>query len=100
MILFFKIPRELISIKNYFWKFIENIIIYKIIYYEGAFYDITPLDTALTGATFDTTDTSATVTVNYNSHGLDSGDLFTFTNVTPPSGAGYVAADLKQILFK
>jgi hypothetical protein len=70
------------------------------IYYEGAFYDITPLDTALTGATFDTTDTSATVTVNYVSHGLDAGDLFTFTNVTPPSGAGYVTADFETNTFQ
>ena len=35
-----------------------------VIYYEGAFYDITPLGTALTSCTFDTTDGSATVTVN------------------------------------
>jgi len=70
------------------------------IYYEGAFYDITPLDTALIGATFDTTDTSATVTVNYTSHGLSAGDLFTFTNVTPPSGAGYVAADFETNTFQ
>jgi hypothetical protein len=70
------------------------------IYYEGAFYDITPLDTALTGATFDTTDTSATVTVNYAGHGLDAGDLFTFTNVTPPSGAGYVDADFETNTFQ
>ena len=70
------------------------------IYYEGAFYDITPLDTALTSATFDTTDTSATVTVNYTSHGLSAGDLFTFTNVTPPSGAGYVAADFETNTFQ
>jgi hypothetical protein len=70
------------------------------IYYEGQFYDITPLDTALTGATFDTTDTSATVTVNYVAHGLDAGDLFTFTNVTPPSGAGYVTADFETNTFQ
>jgi len=70
------------------------------IYYEGAFYDITPLDAALTGATFDTTDTSATVTVNYVGHGLDAGDLFTFTNVTPPSGAGYVASDFETNTFQ
>jgi len=70
------------------------------IYYEGAFYDITPLDTALTGATFDTTDTSATVTVNYVGHNLDVGDLFTFTNVTPPVGAGYVAADFETNTFQ
>jgi hypothetical protein len=70
------------------------------IYYEGQFYDITPLDTALTGATFDTTDTSATVTVNYVAHGLDAGDLFTFTNVTPPVGAGYVDADFETNTFQ
>jgi len=70
------------------------------IYYEGAFYDITPLDAALTGATFDTTDTSATVTVNYVGHNLDVGDLFTFTNVTPPVGAGYVAADFETNTFQ
>jgi hypothetical protein len=70
------------------------------IYYEGSFYDITPLDTALTGATFDTTDTSATVTVNYTSHGLIAGDLFTFTSVTPPVGAGYVDADFETNTFQ
>ena len=70
------------------------------IYYEGAFYDITPLDTALTGATFDTTDTSATVTVNKASHGLSAGDLFTFTSVTPPVGAGYVSADFETNTFQ
>ena len=70
------------------------------IYYEGAFYDITPLDTALTGATFDTTDTSATVTVNYTAHGFIAGDLFTFTSVTPPVGAGYVDADFETNTFQ
>jgi hypothetical protein len=70
------------------------------IYYEGAFYDITPLDTAITGITFDTTDTSATVTVNKTAHGLSVGDLFTFTSVTPPSGAGYVAADFQTNTFQ
>ena len=34
------------------------------IYYNGQFYDITPLDTAITGADFDATTGSATVTVN------------------------------------
>jgi hypothetical protein len=70
------------------------------IYYEGAFYDITPLDTAITGITFDTTDTSTTVTVNKTAHGLSVGDLFTFTSVTPPSGAGYVAADFETNTFQ
>jgi hypothetical protein len=70
------------------------------IYYEGALYDITPLDTTITGATFDTTNTSATVTVNKISHGLAIGDLFTFTSVTPPTGAGYVASDFTTNTFQ
>jgi len=69
------------------------------IYYSGAFYDITPLDTAITGITFDTVDTSATVTVNKVAHGLLAGDLFTFTSVTTP-GAGYVDADFETNTFE
>ena len=71
-----------------------------IIYYEGAFYDITPLDTALTGCTFDTVNTSATVTVNKAAHTLQAGDLFTFTSVTPPSGAGYTAGNFTSNTFE
>ena len=71
-----------------------------VIYYEGAFYDITPLDTALTSCTFDTTSGSATVTVNKAAHTLEPGDIFTFTSVTPPTGAGYVAADFTTNPFQ
>ena len=71
-----------------------------IIYYEGAFYDITPLDTAITGCTFTTVNTSATVTVNKVGHGLSAGDLFTFTSVTPPVGAGYTAANFTDNSFE
>jgi len=71
-----------------------------LIYFEGAFYDITPLDTAITGATFTTANTSPTVTVNKIAHGLSAGDLFTFTSVTPPTGAGYTAADFTTNTFE
>tara|TARA_R100000322_G_scaffold160111_1_gene121373 strand:- start:533 stop:2692 length:2160 start_codon:yes stop_codon:yes gene_type:complete len=62
-----------------------------ILYYSEAFYDITPLDTALTGATFNTVNGSATVTVNLAGHGLEIGDLFTFTISSAPTG--FVAAN-------
>ena len=71
-----------------------------IIYYEGAFYDITPLDTAVTGCTFSTVNTSATVTVNKAAHTLQPGDLFTFTSVTPPTGAGYTAGNFETNTFQ
>jgi hypothetical protein len=70
------------------------------IYYEGDFYDITPLDTAITGATFTTVNASPTVTVNKIAHGLNEGDYFTFTSVTPPVGAGYVDADFTTNSFQ
>ena len=71
-----------------------------VVYYEGAFYDITPLDTALTGCTFTTANTSATVTVNKAAHNLEPGDLFTFTSVTPPVGAGYSSSDFETNTFQ
>ena len=71
-----------------------------IIYYEGSFYDITPLETAQTGATFDTTNGSAIVNVNLTNHQLNVGDLFTFTSVTPPTGAGYTAGNFQDQTFE
>jgi len=57
-----------------------------VIYYEGDFYDITPLKADVTGCTFDSTTGSATVTVNKNAHGLLIGDYFIFDSVTLPGG--------------
>ena len=71
-----------------------------VIYYEGAFFDITPLDTALTSCTFDTVNTSTTVTVNKAAHGLEPGDIFLFSSVTPPTGAGYIASDFETNPFQ
>ena len=57
-----------------------------LIYYEDAFYDVTPLDTGLTGATFTSVNGQPTVTVNKTAHGLVSGDYFLFESVTLPGG--------------
>ncbi len=54
------------------------------IYYEGAFYDITPLDAAVTGATFTSTNNSANVTINKTSHTFQAGDYITLSSVTVP----------------
>ncbi len=72
------------------------------IYYSGAFYDITPLDSVKAGATFTITSLSApqTIQVNLNSHGLIAGDLFTFTNVTIPSGSGYTVGTFTNNPFE
>jgi hypothetical protein len=55
-------------------------------YYEGQFYDITPLGTALTSCTFNSTTSSATVTVNKSNHGLTIGDYIVFSSVSLPGG--------------
>jgi hypothetical protein len=73
-----------------------------LIYYEDAFYDITPLNNATTGYTFDSTTGSATITVNKTSHNLAVGDYFIFDNVTLPGGGetGYTTADFETNPFE
>ena len=56
------------------------------LYYGEDFFDITPLDTAITGATFSSTTGSATVTVNKSSHGLSVGRYVKFSSVSLPGG--------------
>ena len=68
------------------------------IYYGEQFYDITPLATAITGATFDTFSGLDNVTVNKTSHGLQVGRYITFSAVTPPTG--YSATDFTTGAFE
>jgi hypothetical protein len=71
------------------------------LYFEGAFYDISPLGTALTSCTFTTTNGSATVTVNKTSHNLVVGEYVVFTSVTlPGSGTGFATADFTTNPFE
>jgi len=71
------------------------------LYYEGNFFDISPLDNdVITGATFDATSGSATVTVNKTSHGLLAGRYITFSSVTVPSGSGYATTDFTENTFE
>ena len=70
------------------------------LYYDEGFYDITPLDTAITGATFDATSGSATVTVNKASHNLERGRYVTFSSVTVPTGSGYATSDFTDNTFE
>jgi hypothetical protein len=70
------------------------------LYYAGEFYDITPLDTAITGADFDATTGSATVTVNKTAHGLQDGRYVTFSSVTVPTSSGYTTSDFENNTFE
>jgi hypothetical protein len=75
------------------------------IYYEGEFYDITPIDTTLsqTACNITTTNGSATVTITTPApHSLIIGDFITFENAgsfTSPD-TDYVAADFDDVVFE
>ena len=72
------------------------------IYYEDKFYDVTPLATALTGATFTSTQNQNIVTVNKTSHALDVGEYITFTSVTLPGGGAtsFTVANFQDFTFE
>jgi hypothetical protein len=72
------------------------------IYFGGAFYDITPLGTAITGCTYTSTTASTTVTINKASHGLSVGDYIIFTSVTTPgpTTTGYTSASFTTNTFE
>jgi len=72
------------------------------IYFEGAFYDITPLDTARqqTGATFTTVSGSKTVTLTTSTaHGASEGDIILCSSAASVPG-GYSTSDFDDILFE
>ena len=70
------------------------------IYYGDDFYDITPLDADITGATFDASTGSPTVTVNKTAHGLLNGRYVKFDTVTVPTGSGYATTDFEDNTFE
>ena len=71
------------------------------LYYNNEFFDISPLDDdVITGATFNATSGSATVTVNKTSHGLLAGRYITFSSVTVPTGSGYAISDFTGNTFE
>jgi hypothetical protein len=75
-----------------------------VIYFDGAFYDITPLDTDnySTGADITTTNGSATVTITTTgAHNLEVGDIITFANAGSfGADTNYTATDFDDKLFE
>ena len=67
------------------------------IFYGDDFYDITPLDTAVTGFTLTTTNGSTTVRFNKASHGLTQGEYIVVSSVTVTADSAYTASDLEKI---
>ena len=74
------------------------------IYFEGAFYDITPLDTSRqqTGATFTFAGTTTVTLTTSTAHGAEAGDIILLDGVTGVTalGIGLTDADFEDILFE
>ena len=72
------------------------------LYYGNAFYDISPLATAITSCTFTSTTGSPTVTINKTSHGLEAGRYITFSSVSLPGGGatGYTTGDFEDTPYE
>jgi len=72
------------------------------IYYEQEFFDITPLQTAVTGCTYTSTTGSNTVTITKASHGLKVNDYLIFSAATTPGAptTSYTSASFTTNTFE
>jgi len=67
------------------------------LYYGNNFFDITPLDTAITGCTLTTVNGSNVLQVNKGSHGLAVGRYVTLSSVTVTGASDFTAAELEVV---
>jgi hypothetical protein len=71
-----------------------------LIFFEGQLFDITPLATTISSATF-TFNGSTTITITTSAaHNLEDGDIVLLDSVTLPSGTGLNASDFEDKLFQ
>jgi hypothetical protein len=72
------------------------------IYYEQDIFDITPVQTAVTGCTYTSTTGSATVTITKAGHGLSTGDYLIFSAATTPGAptTSYTSASFTTNTFE
>ena len=73
-----------------------------VIYFDGAFYDITPLGTALTSCTYTSTTGSATVTITKANHGLEVHDYVKVNSASTPGSptTSFTAANFTTNIFE
>ena len=72
--------------------------LHKVYFYitENSFFDITPLDTAITGCTLTTVNGSNVLQVNKGSHGLEVGRYVTLSGVTVTGDSDFTTAELEK----
>src|SRR5210317_340793 len=64
-----------------------------IIYFEGQFFDVTPLATAISGATFTFNNTTTVTLTTSAEHNISVGDIIRLTGTTLPGGITGVTTD-------
>ena len=64
-----------------------------IIYFEGQFFDVTPLATAISGATFTFNNTTTVTLTTSAAHNISVGDIIRLTGTTLPGGTTGVTTD-------
>ena len=71
-----------------------------LIYFEGTLYDITPLRTTISSATFTFNGTTTITITTTSAHNLLAGDIVLFDSVTLPGGTGLTDAAFEDKLFQ
>ena len=72
-----------------------------LLYFEGQLFDITPLQTAITGATFTFNGTTTVTLTTSADHGIDVGDIIRLSATTLPGGTtGVTTATFDNVNFQ
>jgi hypothetical protein len=71
-----------------------------IVYFEGQFFDVTPLATTISAATFTFNGTTTITITTSAAHNLEDGDILLLDSVTLPGGTGLSASDFEDKLFQ
>jgi len=71
-----------------------------LIYFEGQLFDVTPLSTTISAATFTFNGTTTITITTSAAHNLEDGDIVLFDSVTLPGGTGLTDADFEDKLFQ
>ena len=71
-----------------------------LLFFEGQLFDITPLSTTISSATFTFNGTTTVTITTSAAHNLEEGDIILFDSVTLPGGTGLNASDFEDKLFQ
>ena len=71
-----------------------------LLFFEGQLFDITPLGSTISSATFTFNGTTTITITTSSAHNLEEGDIILFDNVTLPGGTGLNASDFEDKLFQ